>query len=45
MLLAFALLLVVLAIVGGITVHPILFALLILAALVAMGGLRGRSAL
>ena len=44
MLLALALILVILAIVGGIAWHPILFLILIVAALVAFGGLRSRSA-
>jgi hypothetical protein len=44
MLLMLALILVILAIVGGIAWHPILFLILIVAALVAFGGLRSRSA-
>jgi hypothetical protein len=44
MLLTLALILAILAIVGGIAWHPILFVILILAALVAFGGLRSRSA-
>ena len=44
MLLTLALILVILAIVGGIAWHPILFLILIVAALVAFGGLRSRSA-
>ena len=41
MLVAIAVLLLVLAIVGGIALHPLLFALAILALLVALSGRRG----
>ncbi len=41
MLLALALILVILAIAGGITIHPLLFLLIVLAALVLLSGRRG----